>query len=188
MAKHQPFHGERWMASLVCTIFPFPVKLSLSQFLSSLTFTLWILSPTPLRRTKWLCGAYLSVEVKPWHPCVHDIVTYCLVGYRWLKMESKIAVLNVRVHINLNKICLNVSLLVKNLPESKIVTVIKIISRMCKWATDDSWWLHVVAVTVVFISQFLCDSCYNQTYRNMHLLKYHWPYLFSYRNFPLKMT
>lgn len=95
-----------------------------------------------------------------------------------MKTRNKVTVLNAWVHTNLKWTCLNVSPMVKDLPESKIVTAAQnlIISRMLTWATDDSWWVSrsVVAITFVCISQLLGDSCHNLTYRNMHLLRYHY--------------
>lgn len=113
-----------------------------------------------------------------WSAGISDIVTYCLVDYCWVKIQNKVAVLNVWVQTNLKKTCPNVNPTVKDLPESKIVTVTQnlIISRMHTWGTGDSWWvsLTVVAITFVCNSQLLGDNCHNLTYRNMHLPKYHW--------------
>lgn len=43
-------------------------------------------------------------------PGISDIVTYCLVGCRWMKIQNKVTVLNVWVQTNSKKTCPTVSL------------------------------------------------------------------------------
>lgn len=72
-------------------------------------------------------------------PGISDIVTYCLVGSCWMKIQNKVTVLHVWVQTNSKKTCPTVSPAVKDLPKSKIVTVTQnlIISKK---AFMGNWW------------------------------------------------
>lgn len=66
MAEHLPWELGESLVLLACAAFAFPIRLSLSQPTSSLTFTLPILSPIPPGGSQ-LCGADSPAGDKPQH-------------------------------------------------------------------------------------------------------------------------